>query len=256
MFMQKFEDNTHDKYLESKRGTELNMVKIHKRANLWQFALLFIFITGCSNDGEIPAPSTIPHAQEKAKQAPFRILILGDSLTEGYGVSPAQAYPSLLEAKLNKNLLPEQRHYKVINGGVTGSTTSGGASRIDWHLKSPPDYLIIALGGNDGLRGIPPAESKRNLKSIIERALQKKVPVMIAGMKLPPNYGLVHLRDFETIFSELSDELDVPLLPFLLEGVGGKPGMNLPDRIHPNPAGQRLICETVYTHLIEYLPNN
>jgi acyl-CoA thioesterase-1 len=256
MFVQKFEDNTHDKCLKLIWGTTSNMVKIHKRANLWQFVLLFIFITGCSNDEEIPASSAIPYAEEKAEQAPFRILILGDSLTEGYGVSPAQAYPSLLEAKLNKNLLPEQRPYQVINGGVTGSTTSGGASRIDWHLKSPPDYLIVALGGNDGLRGIPPRESKQNLKSIIERALQKKVAVMIAGMKLPPNYGPVHLRDFEKIFPELSNELKVPLLPFLLEGVGGKPGMNLPDRIHPNPAGQRLICETVYKHLIEHLPNN
>lgn len=238
------------------RGINLNMVKIHKRANLWQYVLLFIFITGCTNVEEIPASSSILRTEEQSDKKPFRILILGDSLTEGYGVSPDQAYPSLLEAKLNKNLLPEQRHYQVINGGVSGSTTSGGASRIDWHLKSPPDYLIVALGGNDGLRGIPPAESKQNLKSIIERALQKRVPVMIAGMKLPPNYGPTHLRDFKKIFPELSNELKIPLLPFLLEGVGGKPGMNLPDRIHPNPAGQRLICETVYTHLIGHLPNN
>ena len=144
--------------------------------------------------------------------------------------------------------------YEVINGGVTGSTTSGGASRIDWHLQNPPDFLIVALGGNDGLRGIPPEESKKNLRSIVLRAQKREVPVIIAGMKMPPNYGSQYLQMFENMFPQPAEELNIPLLPFLLEGVGGEPQMNLRDRIHPNPAGHQRICQTVYQQLIKHLP--
>ena len=223
------------------------------RANLWLVTLSIIFSSGCP-DGEqrrSASPSTRTH---ETSDKPFRILILGDSLTEGYGVSPAQSYPSLLEKLLNQDQEAVSTRYFVINGGITGATTSGGASRIDWYLKSPPDFLIVALGGNDGLRGIPPEESKKNLKSILLRALNKKVPVMLAGMKMPPNYGSQYLQRFENIFPQLAEELDIPLLPFLLEGVGGNPKMNLPDRIHPNPSGHQRICQTVHQHLIKYLP--
>jgi acyl-CoA thioesterase-1 len=226
----------------------------YNRANLWFLPFFVILLSGC-NDGGEPVTAQIHQGEQNTeKKNPFRILILGDSLTEGYGISPDQAYPTLLEKKLNKDLEPGQRTYEVTNGGVTGSTTSGGASRMDWHIKSPPDYLIVALGGNDGLRGIPPEESKQNLKKIISQAQAKKVPVMLAGMKLPPNYGPKHLKQFESIFAELAEEMEVPLLPFLLEGVGGNPKMNLPDRIHPNPAGHRIICKTVHQHLIKHIP--
>lgn len=226
-----------------------------KRANLWFFLLLGSLLSGCTDSGVSHSLSPVP-ARDKLLEKPCRILILGDSLTEGYGVSPNQAYPYLLQEKLNANRAPGKPPFEVINGGVTGSTTSGGASRVEWHLKSPPDFFIVALGGNDGLRGIPPAKSKQNLKSIIEQVQKKNVPVMIAGMKLPPNYGPIHLQKFAKIFPELSNELGVPLLPFLLEGVGGNPKMNLPDRIHPNPAGHKIICETVHQHLIKHLPKN
>ena len=139
---------------------------------------------------------------------------------------------------------------------MTGSTTSGGVSRIDWYLKNPPDFIILALGGNDGLRGISPKESKQNLRIIIEQAQGKNVPVMIAGMKLPPNYGPHYRKKFAIIFSELAEEMQVYLLPFLLKGVGGIPAMNLPDRIHPNPQGHKIICQTVLEHLIKFLPKN
>ena len=123
-------------------------------------------------------------------------------------------------------------------------------------MQSPPDFLLVALGGNDGLRGIPPQESKQNLRKIIVSAQQRKVPVMLAGMKLPPNYGATYLEAFENMFPELADELKIPLLPFLLEGVGGNPKMNLPDRIHPNPQGHQLICQTVFQYLIKHLPKH
>ncbi|MDA7823665.1 arylesterase [Opitutales bacterium] len=231
------------------------MTILGNRANLW-FLFFFLGLLGACTENS-PASIEVSDTQgQKNKPDSFRILILGDSLTEGYGVSPNQAYPHLLEQKLNQALSPNEQPYEVVNGGVTGSTTSGGASRIEWHLKSPPDFFIVALGGNDGLRGIPPAKSKQNLKSIIEQVQKKNVPVMIAGMKLPPNYGPIHLQKFAKIFPELSNELGVPLLPFLLEGVGGNPKMNLPDRIHPNPAGHKIICETVHKHLIKHLPKN
>jgi len=224
------------------------------RANLW--FLILALLCGCNDGGKTNNPQIHQGKEITKKKNPFRILILGDSLTEGYGISPDQAYPTLLEKKLNDILQPGQRPYEVINGGVTGSTTSGGASRIDWHMKSPPDYLIVALGGNDGLRGIPPKESKQNLRKIISQAQAKKVPVMLTGMKLPPNYGPKHLKQFESIFAELAKEMEIPLIPFLLEGVGGNPKMNLPDRIHPNPFGHKIICETVHQHLIKHLPMN
>ena len=225
---------------------------LHNRANLCLLTLFLYSLSGCSdNKTKEQTDPTIVIDNSEART--YSILILGDSLTEGYGVSPAQAYPSLLEKKLNSNEQKGSRIYKVINGGVTGSTTNGGASRIDWYLKSPPNFLIVALGGNDGLRGIPPSESKKNLKDIIIRAQAKKVPVLLAGMKMPPNYGLPYLKDFENMFPQLARELNVPLLPFLLEGVGGNPKMNLPDRIHPNSYGHQIICQTVYEHLVKHL---
>lgn len=229
------------------------MTILGNRANLW-FLFFFLGLLGACMENS-PASIEVSDTQgQKNKPDTFRILILGDSLTEGYGVSPNQAYPHLLEQKLNQALSPNEQPYEVVNGGVTGSTTSGGASRIDWYLKQPPEFLIVALGGNDGLRGIPSEKSKENLKSIVVRAQEKKVPVMLAGMKMPPNYGPEYRKTFERMFPELAEELQIPLLPFLLEGVGGNPKMNLPDRIHPNAAGHQIICQTVHKHLIKHLP--
>ena len=231
------------------------MVTKQMRANTWFFSILILWATSCSENSTDPGSSTPVPPEKGGKEKAYRILILGDSLTEGYGIPPTDAYPYLLQAKLNANLPADSQPYEVINGGVTGSTTSGGATRIDWYLKSPPDFLIIALGGNDGLRGIAPQQTKNNLRKIIQKAQQINVPVLLAGMKLPPNYGSPYLKDFENIFPQLADKLEVSLLPFLLEGVGGNPKMNLPDRIHPNSAGHQMMCETVYQHLTQYLPN-
>lgn len=230
------------------------MLTLQMRANTWFFSILLFYAASCAENPTLPSSSSTIRSKNEGKDKPYRILILGDSLTEGYGIPPSEAYPNLLQAQLNANLPAGSQLYEVINGGVTGSTTSGGATRIDWYLKSPPDFLIVALGGNDGLRGIAPQQTKNNLKKIVQQAQANKVSVLLAGMKLPPNYGSPYLKDFENIFPQLADELKVPLLPFLLEGVGGNPKMNLPDRIHPNSAGHRIICETVYQHLIQHLP--
>ena len=184
----------------------------------------------------------------------FRILILGDSLTEGYGVSDHEAYPTLLEEKLNAELSPKTKiRYKVVNGGISGATTSGGVSRIEWFLQAKPDYLLVALGGNDGLRGIPVEEMKKNVDSILKAAKQNEIPTMLAGMKIPPNYGQSYATSFSDAYRELADEHGVPLIPFLLEGVGGNPNLNLPDRIHPNPLGHQALCQTVYRNLVPAL---
>jgi len=184
----------------------------------------------------------------------FRILILGDSLTEGYGVSDHEAYPTLLEEKLNAELSPRTKlRYKVVNGGISGATTSGGVSRIEWFLQAKPDYLLVALGGNDGLRGIPVEEMKKNVDSILKAARQNEIPTMLAGMKIPPNYGESYATSFSDAYRELADEHGIPLIPFLLEGVGGNPKLNLPDRIHPNPLGHQALCQTVYRNLVPAL---
>ena len=193
---------------------------------------------------------------KKENEPTCRILILGDSITEGYGVSQHQAFPALLERKLNHEFPSSpQATYKVINAGISGSTTSGGVSRIEWLLKSNPDYLIIALGGNDGLRGVPVIETKNNLEKIILAAKEKDIPLLLAGMKIPPNYGDNYTRKFSHLFKDLAKEQGVDLLPFLWEGVGGDPSMNLPDRIHPNPAGHQKISNTVFEALVQHLPS-
>lgn len=219
------------------------------------FGCLFTVLTliGCSSDPENRKEPKI--YSEKEQDDSFRILIIGDSLTEGYGVSAQQAFPSILEKKLNHEFARDTNSaYKVINAGISGSTTSGGASRIDWLLKSKPDFLVVALGGNDGLRGVPIEEIKKNLEKIILAAKIKNIPTLLAGMKIPPNYGIEYTLKFSNLFKDLAKKHKLTLLPFLLEGVGGDPTMNLSDRIHPNPAGHQKIAETVYHTLINYIP--
>ena len=213
----------------------------------------FILILGCSlscTDSNVERAVSTTSSIDSAEK-PFTILILGDSLTEGYGIDEDLAYPTLLEKKLNQESNKgAKRIYRIINGGISGSTTSGGVSRIDWFLRTKPDFLILALGGNDGLRGIPVEKIKSNLIKVVNAAQNNRIPVLIAGMKIPPNYGLPYSEAFSKIFPQIAKEYNIPLLPFLLEGVGGNPKMNLPDRIHPNPEGHRVIAETVHNRLI------
>ena len=214
-------------------------------------SMLCIFVTlACSDEDQTVRKKPIEKSEKKA----FRILILGDSLTEGFGVLEREAYPHLLEEKLNRELSAKTGSaYRVINGGITGATSSGGVSRIDWFLQAEPDYLILALGGNDGLRGVPVPETEENLSEILATAGKNEIPALLAGMKIPPNYGLTYTSDFAQMYEDLSKLHDVPRIPFLLEGVGGEAQFNLPDRIHPNPAGHALIAETVYKTLAPQL---
>jgi acyl-CoA thioesterase-1 len=175
------------------------------------------------------------------------IFIVGDSIAAGHGVDPADAFPGLLQERINEKKLP----YEVVNAGVSGDTTAGGVRRLPWLLRRKMDVLVLELGGNDGLRGITPKETRANLEKIIDLAREKNsdVQVVVAGMQMPQNMGEAYTREFREVFSAVAREKQTKLIPFLLEGVGGKADLNLPDRIHPNPEGHKIIAETVWTVL-------
>ncbi|NND09701.1 MAG: arylesterase [Flavobacteriaceae bacterium] len=173
------------------------------------------------------------------------ILFFGDSLTAGYGLEDSDdAYPALVQVKIDSLGLD----YTVVNSGVSGETTSGGLSRIDWVLKQKVDIFVLELGGNDGLRGVSLAESRANLQAIIDSVKQKypEAVIVLAGMQLPPNLGQDYTSEFKSIFKDLAEKNDVKLIPFLLKDVGGISELNLPDGIHPNVEGQKIVANNVW----------
>ena len=169
------------------------------------------------------------------------VVCLGDSLTEGYGVAPEDAYPSVLQRRLREAGF----EVRVVNAGISGATSASGLSRLRWQLRASPDVLLVALGANDGLRGIDPAATRRNLAQVLELARDEKIPVVLAGMRLPPNYGPQHVKAFEALYPSLAKEYAVPLIPFLLEGVAARPELNLADGIHPNVRGYLLVVDNI-----------
>ncbi len=173
---------------------------------------------------------------------PKRLLVLGDSLTEGYGVAKASAFPALLEKKIQAT----GKNWIVINAGISGSTTAGGLARLKWQLNNKPDLMILALGANDGLRGLDVKATEKNLAETIELAQQEKVQVVLAGMMLPPNYGEDYRKQFQKIYDRLADKYKVKKIPFLLQGVAGDPKLNLADGIHPNEKGHQMIADMVF----------
>lgn len=180
-------------------------------------------------------------------QAEKNIVFLGDSLSAGYGVEPGQAFPALIEKKIEEEHLP----FHVDNAGVSGDTTAGGLRRIDWLLQKPIDVLVLELGGNDGLRGLPIDAMKSNLRTIIAkvRAKNPDAKIVIAGMQIPPNVGIEYAANFKQAFESLAAETHATLIPFLLENVGGIRELNQADMIHPTAAGHRIIAETVWRTL-------
>lgn len=169
------------------------------------------------------------------------ILFLGDSLTEGYQLPKEDAYPSVIERELQK----KRKDIKVINGGVSGATSASGLKRMDWYLKAKPDIMVLALGANDGLRGMDLKETEKNLSNVIEKAQVQGIKVILAGMKMPTNMGEPYRTNFEKIFPKLAKKYSIKLVPFILEGVGGVPKLNLPDGIHPNPEGHIVMAKNV-----------
>ena len=173
------------------------------------------------------------------------IAVLGDSLTAGLGVMPDEAYPALLQARLRR----EGHDYRVVNAGVSGDTTAGGLRRVDWVLRAHPSAVIVALGANDGLRGLSVTAMRSNLEQIVERLRAGGAQVLLAGMHVPPNYGQAYGREFAGAFAAVARKTGVPLMPFLLDGVAGEAGLNQADGIHPNAKGQAVIAERVWPYL-------
>jgi acyl-CoA thioesterase-1 len=191
-----------------------------------------------------PVEST-PVARERPTGQRPRVVFLGDSLTAGLGVAPAEAYPSLIERRLRESGL----EYEVVNAGVSGDTSAAGLRRLEWSLKGPVEVLVVALGANDGLRGLPVDGLQRNLGTIIERARARHVAVLLAGMEAPPNFGAAYTQQFRAVYPALAKRYAVPLIPFALEGVAGVPALNQADGIHPNPAGHRVMADLVWRQL-------
>lgn len=218
----------------------LQPVKFASLMNSFRAALVTMmlgFLTTSLVANETPSKSE--HART--------IVVLGDSLAAGWGLDPSESFPALLQKKIEAAGLK----FTVVNAGVSGDTSSGGLRRIDWLLKRRVDVLVLELGGNDGLRGIPVGVTKTNLQAIIDRTKQKypRAQIVVAGMQMPPNMGADYTAEFAKLFPDLAKANNAALVPFLLEGVGGKPELNLPDLIHPTAEGQKIVAENVWNVL-------
>ena len=230
------------------------MLKFNKSAG--RFLLLFLF--SCGQSTQVKNTDTVETVHSNIKSDSLRhasasrnILFFGNSITAGYGVEMSEAFPALIQERIDSMNLS----YKVINAGLSGETSSGGKNRIDWILQQPVDIFVLELGGNDGLRGIPLEETEKNLQVIIDH-VKKKYPsakVILAGMQIPPNMGEKYAGDFKKMFVKLSEKNNTILIPFLLEGVGGVPSLNQPDGIHPNVKGHQIVADNVWKVLEKIL---
>lgn len=236
--------------MKSYKNITNNLMK-NRSAYFW--LILFFAIVSCNNNSKDPAPQK----QEDNKNNPVdsstqkkTILFFGNSLTAGYGVDPSEAYPALIQDRIDSLHL----NYKVINAGVSGETTSDGNSRVDWILKQPVDIFVLELGGNDGLRGIPLSVTEKDLQAIINK-VKAKYPgskIILEGIQIPPNMGQDYTTQFRKIYPQLASKNKIELIPFLLKGVGGNPKLNQRDGIHPTAEGHKIVAENVW----EVLKNN
>ncbi len=186
-----------------------------------------------------------------AWQQQKNILFFGNSLTAGYGLDPELAFPELIQQKIDG----EKMNFTVINAGLSGETSAGGLSRIDWVLSQSVDVFVLELGANDGLRGLPLASTRKNLQGILDKVKLKypNVEIVIAGMMVPPNMGETYSKEFGEIYPELARKNNAALIPFLLEGVAGNPDLNLPDGVHPNVKGHQIVADNVWKALKPFL---
>jgi len=201
-------------------------------------------------EGRLPDPGDAPGPERIVPADAPLVVFLGDSLTAGLGLPVDQAYPAVVAAELAR----KGRSVRVVNAGVSGDTTAGGLRRADWVLTQRPDVLVLALGANDGLRGLPLAETERNLRGIVAKARDAGAKVLLCGMLVPTSHGPDYQRGFGALFPRVARETGTPLVPFLLEGVAGRPERNLEDGIHPNAEGQRLLAANILPLLEPLLP--
>ncbi|WP_421762914.1 arylesterase [Ekhidna sp.] len=219
---------------------------------------ILIFLVACGSPGESTSekktdqavPSEVETEKDNANEEKV-ILFFGNSITAGYQIDMDQAFPALIQQKIDSLGL----NYKTINAGLSGETSAGGKSRIEWVLRTVPDIFFLELGANDGLRGLSLEETPKNLQAIID-AVKKENPdvkIIIAGMMVPPNLGGDYTQKFQRIFPDLAKKNDAIYIPFLLEGVAGNPELNLSDGIHPTPEGHEIVAETVWDYLLPLL---
>ena len=186
-----------------------------------------------------------PAAESPSSSSAPRIVFLGDSLTAGYGLAKGESVPSLIQKRLKDAGYP----YEVVNAGVSGDTSAGGLNRLEWSLAGDVKVLVIELGANDGLRGLPVAGMKQNLTEIITRAQARNIKVILTGMEAPPNFGPAYTSEFRGVYRQLAKEHDLVFVPFYLDGVAGIPNLNIADGIHPNAEGSRIVEKTVWAAL-------
>jgi acyl-CoA thioesterase I len=219
------------------------------RRCLFVVLLAAMWAGGCRKDAPEPAasqprsePSAAAPADPEAPPARPRVVAFGDSLTIGLGILEQEAYPALLQRRIDD----AGYQFEVINAGVSGDTTAGALRRLDWALEGDVKVLIVAFGGNDGLRGLPVSQMKENLSTIIDKARDRNVVVILAGMEAPPNFGQEYATQFRQAFRDVALQKRVLFLPFLLNGVAGKPELNQADGIHPNQQGTQIVADTVW----------
>jgi acyl-CoA thioesterase I len=226
---------------------------MYKLLRVWMFAAVWL-LSSCGSNA--PMDNKTVGAVDKAKagdiiQTPKKyIIFFGNSLSAGYGVEPSEAFPALIQNRLDSLGM----HYTVVNAGVSGETTATGDSRVAWVMSQQPvDVFVLELGANDGLRGIAVAETRKNLLSIIDkvRAAHPKAEIILAGMMVPPNMGPAYSKEFLEVYPYVAKEKNVRLIPFLLQNVGGEDSLNQADGIHPTPEGHKLVTENVWDVLKE-----
>ena len=222
--------------------------RLQSLSRLTAAVAMLAIAAGCGSRGEDredarqAAPAAVP-AKPSATRP--KIVVLGDSLTAGLGLAVRDSYPSVLQERLKTQGL----NFEVVNAGVSGDTSAGALSRLDWSLQGEVRVLIVALGGNDGLRGLPPDQLQQNLAQIIERAQARHIEVILAGMEAPPNYGREYIVSFHKVYPALAKRYGVALVPFLLRGVAGTETLNQADGIHPTAAGARIVADNVWAVL-------
>lgn len=222
------------------------------RKRLMPAIVLLAMLGACGNtknDNQKTKTDTLAVADKNNSKK--NILFFGTSLTAGLGLDPSEAYPALIQNRIDSLKLP----YKVINAGLSGETSAAGQSRIDWLLKQKVDVFVLELGANDGLRGIAVAETTKNLQAIIDVVKNKypDVKMVLAGMQVPPNMGSIYANDFKEMFPKLAAKNNMVLIPFLLDKVGGVPKLNQPDGIHPTAEGDKILAENVWVVLTDVL---
>ena len=214
------------------------------------FVLATLFASCGNNNRTGNEAKTLDSADQKQAASASQkktILFFGTSLTAGYGLDPTEAFPALIQNRIDSLNLP----YTVINGGLSGETSAGGKGRIDWLLKQPIDIFVLELGANDGLRGLPVKQTTKNLQDIIDavKAKYPNVKMVLAGMQMPPSMGARYANDFKNIFPDLAKKNNMALIPFLLDKVGGIPKLNQEDGIHPTAEGDKILAENVWVVL-------